>query len=185
MQSAEKNLKNGLVGQWTRILSHFHLVYWMRQDLRHCVRRFFPKFLFSRVSEIAIFWKLGSERVFRAFSELVPTRENSFRLETRLKISDKSLECRALTRLNFRSWVEFANTRPNWRPTLLIFCNSNNYTNTNNINSLLQTASRGWPRESVQGDHEGVGEEGERSPGHHLPLRQDLQRQVRRIRIHG
>jgi len=40
--------------------------------LRPCVRRFFPKFSFSQVSEIAVFQKLGSERVFRTFSELVP-----------------------------------------------------------------------------------------------------------------
>jgi len=44
--------------------------------IRPCVRHFFPKFLFSRVSEIAVFWKLGSEQVFRAFSELVPTRSD-------------------------------------------------------------------------------------------------------------
>jgi len=48
--------------------------------LRPCVRRFFLKFSFSRVSEIAVFQKLGSERVFRAFSKLVPTCENSSRL---------------------------------------------------------------------------------------------------------
>jgi len=48
--------------------------------IRPCVRRFFPKFSFSRVSEIAVFRKLGSQQVFRAFSELVPTRENSSRL---------------------------------------------------------------------------------------------------------
>ncbi len=64
--------------------------------LRPCVRRFFPKFLFSRVSEIAVFRKLGSEQVFRAFSELVPTCPDLFRLKTRLKSSDKSSECRAL-----------------------------------------------------------------------------------------
>ncbi len=34
------------------------------------------KFLFLRVSEIAVFRKLGSERVIRAISELVLTREN-------------------------------------------------------------------------------------------------------------
>jgi len=85
---------------------------------------------------MSVFQKLGLERVVRAFSELVPTRENSFqlvptlifaknhvfsrfsflrvsviafrlvclvltredsfRLETRLEISDKILECRAL-----------------------------------------------------------------------------------------
>ncbi len=60
-----------------------------------------PNFLFSRVSEIAVFQKLGSEWVFRAFSELVPTHENSFRLETWLKNSDKSSECRA-----FVKWPE-------------------------------------------------------------------------------
>ncbi len=57
---------------------------------------FFRKLGSERVSEIAVFRKLGSERVFRAFSELVPTRENSFRLETRLECSEKSSECRAL-----------------------------------------------------------------------------------------
>ncbi len=46
--------------------------------------------------ERAVFQKLGSERLFRAFTELVSTRENSFRLETRLEILDKSSECRAL-----------------------------------------------------------------------------------------
>jgi len=58
--------------------------------LRHCVRRFFPKFLFSRVLEIAVFWKLGLEQVFRAFSELVPTRENSFRLMLPLSLLSSS-----------------------------------------------------------------------------------------------
>jgi len=56
----------------------------------------FLRFSFSQVSEIAVFQKLGSEQVFRAFYELVPTRENSFRLETRLESLDKSSERRAL-----------------------------------------------------------------------------------------
>jgi len=69
-----------------------------KQDffVRPCKRRLLPKFSFSRVSVIGVFQKLGLERVIRAFSELVLTRENSFRLETRLESSEKSSECRAL-----------------------------------------------------------------------------------------
>ncbi len=48
--------------------------------IRPCERRLLPKFSFSRVSVIGVFRKLGLERVIRAFSELVPTRGNSFRL---------------------------------------------------------------------------------------------------------
>ncbi len=47
-------------------------------------------------SELAVFRKFGLERVFRAFSELVLTRPDSFRLETRLESSVKSSESRAL-----------------------------------------------------------------------------------------
>jgi len=57
--------------------------------LRPCVRQFFPIFLFLRVSEIAVFWKLGSVQVFWAFSELVPTRENSSRLVPTLIFAKK------------------------------------------------------------------------------------------------
>ncbi len=57
---------------------------------------FFRKLGSERVLEIAVFQKLGLERVFRAFFELVPTRENLFRPETRLECSEKSSECRAL-----------------------------------------------------------------------------------------
>ena len=64
----------------------------------------------ERVSEMAIFRKLGSVRVFRAFSELVPSREYSFRLENRPESSVKSSECRALgssnlTRVNFKHYI--------------------------------------------------------------------------------
>jgi hypothetical protein len=59
-------------------------------------KRVFSRFSFSQASVIAVLRKLGLERVIRAFSELVSTRENSFRLETRLESSEKSSECRAL-----------------------------------------------------------------------------------------
>ncbi len=54
------------------------LVDWL--DLRPCERRLLPKISFLRVSVIAVLQKLGSERVLQAFSELVSTRENLFRL---------------------------------------------------------------------------------------------------------
>jgi len=57
--------------------------------------RFFAK-LGWKESEIAVFQKLGLEQVFQAFSELIPTRPDSFRLKTRLESSVKSSECRAL-----------------------------------------------------------------------------------------
>jgi len=62
---------------------------------------FFRDFCYSRVSVIAFCRKLGSEWVFRAFSELVPSREYSFRLENRPEISVKSSECRALILIFF------------------------------------------------------------------------------------
>ena len=56
-------------------------------EIRPCERRLLPKFLFLRVSVIDVFWKLGLERVIRAFTELVPTRENSFRLKNDSKVA--------------------------------------------------------------------------------------------------
>jgi len=67
--------------------------------------RVFSRFSFSRVSVIAVLRKLGLERVIRAFSELVSTRENSFRLETRLESSEKSSECRALDKMSLGKGV--------------------------------------------------------------------------------
>ena len=48
----------------------------------------------------------------------------------------------------------------------------------------IQKAQRGGPGKGVPGDHQGPDQEGERGARHHLPLREDLQGQVRGERLH-
>ncbi len=69
------------------------------------------RFLQKLGSKQAVIRKLGSEWVFRAFSELVPTRPDSFLLETRLESSVKSSECRALILLVSSMVLQFIQKR--------------------------------------------------------------------------
>ena len=83
--------------------------------LRPCERRLLPKFSFLPVSEMSVFRKLGLERVVRAFSELVPTRENLFRLVPILIFAKNCVFCefRKLPFSKNSSWDEFFELFPN------------------------------------------------------------------------
>ncbi len=91
-------------GNW--LFLNFGNISVMSEPSEHVPTLVFAKNLQKLGSERAFYRKLGSER--KNDIELVSTRENSIRLETRLKISDKSSECRALFRSNVKSfWLLF------------------------------------------------------------------------------
>jgi len=125
------------------LMSSFSLT---RQDILPSIKAL-QKTVFSEIFvfasfEIDVFRNFESGRVFRAFTELVPTRENSFRLENRLKSHKKSRFSELFVFASFGNnlLLKFPKITKKWRSTCPVSTRENSFRLENRLESLVKSS---------------------------------------------
>ncbi len=121
--------------------------------VRPCERQLLPKISFSQVLVIAVLRKLGSERVFWAFSELISTRKNSFWLVPTLIFAKNHVFSRfSFSRVSVITFFRnFHFREKKWRSTRLVLTRENSFRLKNQlkISSSVCRALFLWPLDIV------------------------------------